>query len=443
MATLQDLKDQAQHKLQTGDATSALKIFRLVLEGVPLDFTTRLKIADCLLVLGETKLAGAVYTAVAVHGIKAGAPFLALVAIKMLSSTYPDVAKGLCYDLSVLYANDSPRIGRGVRPAPVDLAARVRDDLDLDYEMPDEDLRLTTAQMAAYTDNITRYPNRVPPMQFFGGLGADELYLLVKTLELRRYDRGELIARQGDPGETFFFVAQGTVRVVREDGQGGTRELGLLGEGSIVGEMAALSVEPRPASIHADDDVALLLCSRDALARLADELPQVAAKLERFATERVIRHLLTTNPFFKPFDDEQQQALLPRFKTYKVTAGTIIVRQDEPSRGVYLFLQGGAEAVRREGEESVWLADLAAGDSFGENACANERPTAAKVTATRDSTLLFLPKEYFGRLVAAIPGLRDQYTELGIERLVEVRRTAAAQATVERQRSTPQASFER
>ena len=83
MTTLQDLRDLARHKLITGDATGALKIFRLVLEGAPLDFTTRMRIADTLLVLGERKLAGAVYTSVAVYGIKAGLPLLALAGIVM------------------------------------------------------------------------------------------------------------------------------------------------------------------------------------------------------------------------------------------------------------------------------------------------------------------------------------------------------------------------
>lgn len=427
MTTLKDLRDLAQDKLTSGDATGALKIFRLVVEGEPLDFGTRLKVGDCLIAMGETKLAGAVYTSVAVYGIKAGAPMLSLIAIKMLSTPYPKAANGLLNDLAALYSKDSPRIGRGARAAPIELSALVRDDLDLDYAMDDEELRRTTAQMAAYTDNITNFPDRVPPIPLFSRLGAEAFGRVVDVLKLRRYDHGELIVRQGDPGDAFFTVATGFVRVFREGKEGEIHELARLGEGSVLGEMALLAAEPRTASVDADGDAAVLVFTRDALAAMADDLPQVAELLERFAMERMVRNLLKTSPFFEPFEDEQRHSLLARFEAHKVPAGTVVVRQDEVGRGIYLILRGGVEVVRTEpgsGEKPIRLAELSAGDGFGEIACIQERPTTAKVTATKDSTVMFLPKEYFNRIIEAVPELGEYYTNLSVERLLESKRAA-------------------
>jgi CRP-like cAMP-binding protein len=431
MTTLKDLRDLAQHRLETGDATGALKVFRLVLEGEPLDFSTRLKIADCLLVLGEARLAGAVYTAVAVFGIKAGAPLQALVAIKMLSRSLPqDAAKlaaGLQHDLAVLYCKDSPCLGRGARAAPIDLSSKVvRDGLDLDYPMPGEELRRSTAQMAAYTDNITNFPERLPPVPIFSGLGAEALERVVSVLELRRYSDGELIVRQGEPGESFFVVTQGLVRIFRER-DGVQQELARLGEGSILGEMAVLSAEPRAASAAAVGDVGLLIFSRAALAAVADELPQVGQLLERYAVERMVRNLLNTSPFFEPFNEKQRHDLLKRFEAHKVQKGTVMVRQGEEGRGIYLILHGTAEVARTEPDgASLKLAQLGAGDCFGEIACIQEKPTTARVSALSDATVMFLPREVFNRLVAAIPALSDYYTNLSVERLLETKRAAEA-----------------
>jgi CRP-like cAMP-binding protein len=422
MTTLKDLKELAQQKLMTGDATGALKVFRLVLEGAPHDFGTRLKIADCLLVLGETRFAGAVYTAVAVYSIKAGLPLQALVAVKMIQRVYPQVT-GLHHDLAVLYCKESPRIGRGVRPAPVDLSAQVRDDLDLDYPMEDSELRTTTAQMAAYLENIAKFPDRVPPVPLFSELSADGFERVIDALELRRLDHGEVIVRQGEPGDSFFVIARGMVRITRETALGETEELAKLGEGSILGEMAVLSAEPRTASVSADGGADLLVFKRDALAAMSADLPQVGKVLERFAMQRMVKNLLASNPFFKPFNREQRQALLTRFEAHRLPKDTVIVRQGEEGRGIYLILHGGAEVSRtEENGRVVTLAQLDTGDCFGEIAVLQDRPTTAKVATDRDSTVMFLPKEHFTKLVEAVPTLCQYYLDLGVERLVEQKR---------------------
>lgn len=431
MTTLGDLSDLAQQRLADGDATRALKVYRLVLEAAPLDFSTRLRIADCLAELGEARLAGAVYTAVAVYGIKAGLPLQALVAIKMLERVYPKVAPGLLHDLAVLYSKDSPRIGRGVRPSPLDRSAQVRDDLDLDYAMADDELRSTTATMAAYLDNITQYPERVPPMKLFSQLGAEAFERVAGALELRRLQHGQVVVRQGEPGDSFFVVAQGRVRISREDKLGEVQELAQLGEGSVLGEMAVIAAELRTASVHAEGSADLLVFTRDALSATADDLPQVAAVLERFATERMVKNLLATNPFFKPFNSEQRQALLARFEAHRVPKGTVIVRQGEEGRGIYLVLHGVVGVTRAEPDGSTMeLAELGSGDCFGEIAVVQDRPTTARVVASRDTTVMFLPREYFAKLIDAVPALGEYYLDLGVERLMELKRAVVQKPTV-------------
>ena len=423
MTTLGELNGLAQTKWDQGDHQGALKILRLILEAAPLDFGVRLRIADCLGALNQPQLADAVYLAVAVHGIKAGLPLLAAVAIKSLG---PENAQreGLIHDLATWYGKESPRLGRGVRPAPTDWSAPVRDDLDLDFSMDEAGLCHSTAQMAAYLDNIANYPERVPPVALFAGLPGAAVERVLSVLKLRRCESGEIVVREGEPGKEFFVIARGSVTIYRGADQK-VQTLAELGEGSILGEMAVLAAEPRVASVRTKEQTDFLVFSRRALAALADDLPQVANLLERFATERLVRNLINTAPIFAPFDQEQRQSLLQRFEAHKIAAGTVVIRQGEEARGIYLLLYGAVSVERTEASgERVALATLGGGESFGEISCVQGRPTTAEVQTVRESTIMFLPKEHFDRLVEAVPAVADYYTDLSVQRLIENRRAA-------------------
>jgi CRP-like cAMP-binding protein len=419
MSNLHDLRDLAEQKLQTGDPIKALKVFRLVLEGAPRDFQTRLRIADCLLVMGETRLAGLVYAAVALYSMKAGLPLQALVALKMVVRTLPEL-RLLQRDLADMYNKDSPVMGRGARAAPVDLSAQVRDDLDLDYPMDQAELLETTAQMSAYTKNVEPPARRVPPIPLFSELGVDAFTAVIDALELRRLDDGQVVVRQGDPGDCFFVVAQGQVRIERSSVGSLPVVLARLGEGSVFGEMSVLANEPRSATVVVEGRTDLLLFSRQALAALERDLPQVGALLQRFATERMIRNLMSTNPIFQPFDQEQRMTLFKRFEAHKVQAGTTLVRQDEEGRGLYLVLYGEVEVIRTDPSgQRTSLATLGAGDCFGEISLCQRRPTTATVETRRDSTIMFLAREYFQKLIEAVPELSDYYLDLSVQRLLD------------------------
>jgi CRP-like cAMP-binding protein len=429
MTTLGELNGLAQNKWDQGDHQGALKILRLILEAAPLDFGLRLRIADCLVALNQLQLADAVYLAVAVHGIKAGLPLLAMVAIKSLTADN-EKKEGLIHDLATLYGKESPRLGRGVRPAPTDWSAPVRDDLDLDFSMDEAGLCHSTAQMAAYLDNITNYPERVPPVPLFAGLTATAVKRVLTVLKLRRCKAGETVVQEGEPGKEFFVIARGGVTIYRDTDEG-EQTLAELGEGSILGEMAVLAAEPRVASVRTQEQTDLLVFSRRALAALADDLPQVASILERFATERMVRNLINTAPIFAPFDQEQRQNLLQRFEAHKIPPGTVVIRQKEKARGIYLILYGAVQVERTEDSgERMPLATLGGGESFGEISCVQGQPTTAEVQTVRESTIMFLPKEHFDRLVEAVPAVAEYYTDLSVQRLIENRRAAEANDVV-------------
>jgi CRP-like cAMP-binding protein len=114
-----------------------------------------------------------------------------------------------------------------------------------------------------------------------------------------------------------------------------------------------------------------------------------------------------------------------RFTAHDVAAGTEIVRQGDEGRGLYLVLRGEVD-VRRTVDEGgavreVPLATLKSGDVFGEISLLHNQPTTASVVAARPTTILFLAREYFQRIVAAVPPIAEYFRELSEERLLDTR----------------------
>lgn len=70
------------------------------------------------------------------------------------------------------------------------------------------------------------------------------------AFQRRTYAPGEVIFRDGDPGDSLYVVEKGQVRIWKGEG-GRETVLGLVDEGSVFGEMAIFDRQPRMANASA------------------------------------------------------------------------------------------------------------------------------------------------------------------------------------------------
>lgn len=429
MAVLQDLLDTAIGLRKQGFALDALKVFRLVLEAAPLDFDLRITIGDLFVSMKQTKAALIVYQAVATHDIKAGNPLRAMVALKLLTENGGD-AESLTALLVEKYAAGSPSLGRSIKLAPADYTAKIRDDIDTNYAIDQNPFIAETALVAANISLIQNYPSLVPPLAIFSTLDAVSFSALFSHLHLKRFREGEPIVRQGESGDALFFIARGEVKVLREDWGKPPVQLARLGGGSLFGEMALLSADPRSASVVSETDVDVLMLTRKDVELLSGEIPGIAGAMARFMRERLIGNLLSTNPLFKPFDEGVKKQLLARFKGHEVPAGTVFLEEGDTGRGLYVMLSGKAAISKSKDGETVHIADIGPGDIVGEMSLINEVPVSATVCTKTPSTLLFLARELFLPLIDAVPALKSYFQQLSENRTFDTEAKLMAQALV-------------
>jgi len=420
MKTVGDLRAHADARLFADDYHAALHAYAAIVRLQPVNLDARLRVADTLLALGEVQKAAVVYTALARHSSHAGYPGRALVALKILSALEPQLMT-LLSGLAELYAVGSEKLGRGVRISPGDAAAELPEGTDMSTPPPLDQLIGVAAEIAADTSQIAAYPEHVPPIPLFSDLPADAFARVLEALKLVRTRPGDVIVEQGAVGQSFFVLARGTVKVTRLDDEGNTQKLATLHDGSIFGEMALVSALPRSASVTAATDCDLFEFDRATLAAAAQEVTTIAGALDKFTRERLLNNLLATAALFRPLDRKQRLDLMRRFTAHDVAPGTPIIEEGQPGQGLYVVLNGEMDVSKVDGDEKVLLATLKPGEVFGEISLLNDQPTTATVSAATNATVMFLAREYFQRLIAAVDAIREYVEELGEERLMDTR----------------------
>jgi CRP-like cAMP-binding protein len=418
MATLAEVREAAARMFSTGQPLVALRLYDAIVAAAPLDVAARIRVADCLLALGEAGGAERVYRAAHRYALRAGHPLQALVCARLVQAHGGDV-EDLLAALVQTYGESSPRLGKlAARVAPPPPGALIAvPDL---HQAPSPTLLTAAAARAAQaTDAFDQWPEALHPIPLLSELSEAAFRRVLDTLLLRRLPTESLVFQQGDPGTSFFFIASGEVLVFSTDDAGAQTEIARLRENAIFGEMALVSAQPRSASVRTVGEVDLLEIGRQSLAALADEVAAVAHALHTFTRDRLLGNLMARSPLFRLFDQQQQRELLRRFTSHDVGPGAVIIRQGEPGTGLFLVLTGELTVTRQgAGGAAQALGALRTGDLFGEIAMVRGGVTSATVTAIGHATVLFLAREYVERMTSAFPQLLRYLETLAVEREV-------------------------
>lgn len=107
------------------------------------------------------------------------------------------------------------------------------------------------------------------------------------------------------------------------------------------------------------------------------------------------------SPTFRSLPPANIEELLHRLEPIAVRAGEVIIRQGDPGDYFYMIDDGISLVMRNpdNDEDSIEIAELNKGDSFGEAALISDNPRNATVSMMTDGILLRLSKEDFIKLL--------------------------------------------
>jgi CRP/FNR family cyclic AMP-dependent transcriptional regulator len=125
--------------------------------------------------------------------------------------------------------------------------------------------------------------------EVFGEVEPRELEEVAKVAVPRHWDRGEMIFREGDVGDTCYLIRSGAILLTREHQDGRMVALAELRAGQLFGELAMFRGERRSATAEVIESATALALLAGDMQRLVRRNPDLALKLLASLAERVSR----------------------------------------------------------------------------------------------------------------------------------------------------------
>ncbi|MBN1219016.1 MAG: cyclic nucleotide-binding domain-containing protein [Anaerolineae bacterium] len=110
---------------------------------------------------------------------------------------------------------------------------------------------------------------------------------ITSQINIRTLEKGEVLLRQGDPGESLFLIRTGWVKLVTQGDKGEEVMLNQFGPGQIFGEMSLLDREPHSHTVIALRPTEIMAVTYDVILDILNEHPELAVSFLREMSSRV------------------------------------------------------------------------------------------------------------------------------------------------------------
>ena len=122
----------------------------------------------------------------------------------------------------------------------------------------------------------------------FSGIEPARLKLIAYTSDQAAYRAGQVLGRQGDPGDAAYVLTEGEADVSIAT-EAGDYVVAHLKTGDVVGEIAILCDVPRTATVTAKTRLSALRIRKDAFLQLVTQLPEIGTEVMRGLAVRLSR----------------------------------------------------------------------------------------------------------------------------------------------------------
>jgi len=224
----------------------------------------------------------------------------------------------------------------------------------------------------------------------FAHLEEEERLAVFNSMFEVRFQRGDVIIKQGNEGDNFYVVEEGECDInVNKDGT--LHHVGTVGKDASFGELALIYLCPRAATITAKTDVTLWAIDRATYRNvLMHSVIEKRKKYEGFLEKVPILEQLTA---------WERMIIADTLETFTFQDGEVIMREGEAGDRFYIIVEGDAEVYQNRDGEKEQISTLHASDYFGEIALLTNRPRSATVVAVNSLKCVGLDRDRFNQVL--------------------------------------------
>jgi CRP-like cAMP-binding protein len=238
---------------------------------------------------------------------------------------------------------------------------------------------------------------------------APDFVALLDALQPRDAKQGDCIIWEGDKGDTFYILEEGTCSVVK----GGNVLSFQQKTGSAFGELALIHNAPRAASIRAIEDCKLWRVDRH-------HFRQALNEMENGMHETQTKFLKNIS-LFSDLNNGVLNRIAEAMKVKEYKDGERIIKQGEVGDEFFMIKSGNVTVTQKAdkgGIEKV-LTKCGPGDYFGELSLMKNEPRAASVTATGPIECFTVDRKNFVEVLGPLQELLDLHK--GIQMMTKVK----------------------
>ncbi len=245
----------------------------------------------------------------------------------------------------------------------------------------------------------------------FNSLDEDQYKIVIDAMEKKEFKQGDWIIKQGEDGNEFYVVQQGTCETfINIDGQ--PKMVKKYNHGESFGELALMYNTPRAASIQAASERVTLWAMDRATFQY---VLQSSTSEKRKKYEDFLRHVSV----FSSLDNYERAKIADAVVERAFKAGEYILSAgDTNDTSFYILLDGTCVATKvLDGSDTAQeVMRYKPGDYFGELALLSSAPRAANVIAQDDVRVISLDRDAFERLLGPCMDIlkrdKDKYSEM-------------------------------
>ena len=297
-----------------------------------------------------------------------------------IASEFPDFYKRFEVNLFTQVALTAARHHAEEAQHDGEIAAKVRSHVERRIDSAID--RLEPISSAAPDLRTSDLIGSIPLLK---GLPENVLQQIAEHANPVTFLAGDIIIGEGERGDALYIITHGVVTVLKNN-----NVVAELKDGDFFGEMALLGDQVRTATVRAKSPSTLLRIKRRDIIQLAETVGELEQRLNDVKIERQMHtDLVGAVPLLSGLPSELLQQITEQTLAVRHMPGEVVIHEGERDDSLYIIIHGSV-TVHRHGEQ---VAELHAGDFFGETALLGDQVRTATVKIRESATLLRLRRK--------------------------------------------------